>query len=200
METELNETLGCKRERESPYKNFNAIKNGHGSQLGEQQNRGDGRRQLQCWICGKEHLQKDFSLYQGGIPQIYSAKEAQIVVDVGQSIPQIYATLDNIQEDHQESIIEMDGKLYDQFVSIFIDLGSNYSYVDSNMVDKFGLGKEVHTESWLVQLSNGTKKRVHNWVTPCEFELDDMPTSTHLSVLPLGSQQFRSQGVKIQDP
>jgi len=44
----------------------------------------------------------------------------------------------------------MDGKLYDQFVSIFIDLGSNYSYVDSNMVDKFGLGKEVHTESWLV--------------------------------------------------
>ncbi len=33
----------------------------------------------------------------------------------------------------------------------------------------------------------GTKKRVHHWVRVCAFELNGMPTTTHLNVLPLGS-------------
>ena len=49
--------------------------------------------------------------------------------------------MDNKQQDHQESIIEMDGKLCDQVVSILIDPGYNYSYVNPNLVDKCGLNK-----------------------------------------------------------
>jgi len=41
---------------------------------------------------------------------------------------------------------------------IFIDLGSNYSYVSLDLVDKCGLSKEFHVEYWLVQLAIGTKK------------------------------------------
>ena len=59
----------------------------------------------------------------------------------GQSIPRIYASLDNIHADHQASIIEMYGKLCDKVFSILIDLGSNYSYVNPNLVDKCGLNK-----------------------------------------------------------
>ena len=33
----------------------------------------------------------------------------------------------------------------------------------------------------------GTKKIVHHWVRACEIDLNGMPTSTHLNVLPLGS-------------
>ena len=44
----------------------------------------------------------------------------------------------------------MDGKLCDQVVSILIGPGFNYSYVNPNLVDKCGLNKEVHAESWLV--------------------------------------------------
>jgi len=80
----------------------------------------------------------------------------------------------------------MDGKLCDQVVSISIDPGSNYSYIDHDLVDKCGLRKEVHAESWLVQLATSTKKRVHYWVRVCAFELNGMPTITHLNVLPLG--------------
>jgi len=58
----------------------------------------------------------------------------------------------------------MDGKICDQVISIFIDLGSNYNYVGPNLVDKCGLSKELHVESWLVQLAIGSKKRVHHWV------------------------------------
>eukprot|EP00253_Pinus_taeda_P004224 PITA_04224 len=75
----------------------------------------------------------------------------------------------------------MDNKLCDQVVSILFDFVSNYSYVNPELVDKCGLNKEVHEESWLVQLTTGTKKRVH------QFDLNGMPISAHLNVLPLRS-------------
>ena len=45
----------------------------------------------------------------------------------------------------------------------------------------------MHAQSWLVQLGTGTKKRVHHWLRACAFDLNCMPTTTHLNVLPLGS-------------
>ena len=83
--------------------------------------------------------------------------------------------------------MEMEGKLCDQVVSILIYLGSNYIYISPNPVDKCCLNKEVHAYSWLVELATGTKKRVHHWASSCAFELNDMSTSTHINVLPLGS-------------
>ena len=69
-------------------------------------------------------------------------------MDVGQSIPWIYATFDKSEVDHQASIIDMEGKLYDWVVSILIDPRSNYSYVNPDLVGKYGLYKEVHAEFW----------------------------------------------------
>jgi len=54
-------------------------------------------------------------------------------------------------------------------------------------VDNCCFNKELHVESWLVQLATSTKKRVHHWVRSCAFELNGMSTSTHLNVLHLGS-------------
>jgi len=101
---------------------------------------------------------RNYPQHQGGRPKIYSVQEAQTIGDVGQSIPHIYATMENEQEKHQESIIEMDCKLCDQFISILIDHGSNYSYVSPDLVDNCGLNKELHAKSWLVQLATGTNK------------------------------------------
>ena len=47
----------------------------------------------------------------------------------------------NMKADHHASIIEMDGMLCDQVISILIDPGSNYSYVNPDLVDKCGLRK-----------------------------------------------------------
>ena len=68
-----------------------------------------------------------------------------------------------------------------------IDPGSNYSYVNPDLVDKCGLTKEAHAKSWLVQSATSTNKRVYHWVRACAYELNGMPTSTHLNVLSLGS-------------
>ena len=58
-------------------------------------------------------VRRIFHIYQGGRPQIYSAQEAQIVGDVGYSIPQIFTALYNRHVNHHASIIEMEGKLCD---------------------------------------------------------------------------------------
>ena len=55
-----------------------------------------------------------------------------------------------MEEDHQASIIEMEGKLYDQVFSILIETISNYSYVSPELVDKCILNKKLHEESCLV--------------------------------------------------
>ena len=81
----------------------------------------------------------------------------------------------------------MDGKLCDRVISILIDPLSNYSYVSLDLVDTCGLSKELHAKYWLVQLATGMKKQVHHWVRACAFDLNGMPTATHLNVLTLGS-------------
>jgi len=77
--------------------------------------------------------------------------------------------LDNRQDDHQASIIKMEGRFCDQVVPILINLGSNYSYISVDSVDKFCLNKEVHAKPWLVQLATDTKKRFHHRVRYCAF-------------------------------
>lgn len=77
----------------------------------------------------------------------------ETVEDVSQSIPHIYATLANKQENHQAYIIEMGCKICDQVISILIDPRSSYNYVSTILVEKCGLSKELHAESYLVQLA-----------------------------------------------
>ena len=72
---------------------------------------------------------------------MYNYQEVHTIGDVGHSVPWIYAVLDNKKIYHQTSIIDMDGKICDQVFSILIDHGSNYSYVNPNLVDKCGLNK-----------------------------------------------------------
>lgn len=59
--------------------------------------------------------------------------------------------MDNRQADHQASIIDMEGKLFDEVVSILIDLGSKYSCISLILVDKCCLIRKLHVESWLVK-------------------------------------------------
>ena len=68
-----------------------------------------------------------------------------------------------------------------------VDDGYNCTYINIDLGEKGGLNKEVHAEYWLVQLATRVKKRVNHWVRACAFELNGIPTSTHLNVFPLGS-------------
>jgi hypothetical protein len=55
---------------------------------------------------------------------------------MARSVLQIYAALDNKQDDHQASVVEMEGMITNHLVSILIDPGSNLSYIAPKAVDK----------------------------------------------------------------
>ena len=56
--------------------------------------------------------------------------------------PQIYAALDNHQENHKSIVVEVGGKIAKQFDSILIDLGSTHSYVSPKVVKIFLLERQ----------------------------------------------------------
>ena len=57
-----------------------------------------------------------------------------------------------------ESIIEIDGELCGQVIYILIDPGYNYMYVSLDLMDMYGLSKELHAKSWLVKFGTCTMK------------------------------------------
>jgi hypothetical protein len=92
--------------------------------------------------------------------RVYNIQEATAINDMARSMPQIYPTLDNRQADHQASVLEMEGIIASHLVSIFIDPGSNLSYVFPQVFEKFKSHPVKHAKSWFVQLSTGTKTKV----------------------------------------
>jgi hypothetical protein len=57
-------------------------------------------------------------------------------------------------------VVEMEGMISNQLVSIFIDPGSNMSYVSPQTIKKCKLQQVKHAKSWLVQLAIRTKRKV----------------------------------------
>jgi hypothetical protein len=118
------------------------------------------REPLKCWGCGEEHLLRDCPHRQQINKRVYNVQEATKVNDVARSMPQIYASLDNRQDDHQALVVEMEGTISNHPISILIDHSSSLSYVSPQTVEKCKLQQVKHVESWLVQLVTGTKRKV----------------------------------------
>ena len=78
---------------------------------------------------------------------------------VARTVPRIYAALGDYQIDHQSTVVEVAGNIVEQFVSIFIELGSIYSYITPRVVEICAFTKLKHSKSWLVQLATRTKRK-----------------------------------------
>jgi hypothetical protein len=106
---------------------------------------------------------------------------------VARSVPQIYAALDNNQADHQASVVEIEGRIFNHLVSVLIDPSSNLSYIAPRAVDKCKLQPQKQTKPWLVQLATGTKRKIAEVIPACQLTLGEFPTRATLNILPLGS-------------
>ena len=53
---------------------------------------------------------------------------------VARVVPRIYAVLEDRQEDHQSTVVEVAGRIVEQSISILIDLGSTHSYISHIVV------------------------------------------------------------------
>ena len=54
----------------------------------------------------------------------YNIQEAEKMGQVARPISRIYAALEDCQEDHQSTVVEVAGKIVEQSISILIDPGS----------------------------------------------------------------------------
>jgi hypothetical protein len=84
--------------------------------------------------------------------------------DMGRSMLDIYAALDNRQEDYQSRLIEVEGKIDNKPIAILIDFGAIHSYIDPKIVERFKLKRCKHENSCLVQLATGTKRKINELV------------------------------------
>ena len=84
-------------------------------------------------------------------------------------------------------MVEVEGKIAEQSVSVLIGPGSTHNYITPRIVEICASKKLKHRKSWLVQLSIGTKRKVSEVVEKCPLVMDGLVTYVDLNVLPLGS-------------
>ena len=106
---------------------------------------------------------------------------------VAGTVPRIYAALENLQANHQSTVVEVAGKIAMQSVFILIGPGSTHSYITPIVVEIYALKKLKHRKSWLVQLATRTKRKVSEVVEKCPLVMNGIVTYVDLNVLPLGS-------------
>ena len=90
----------------------------------------------------------------------YNLQEEETVGQVARVVPRIYASLEDRQEDHQSTVVEVEGNIVKQSIPILIDAGSTHSYISPGVVYICAFNKVKHSKSWLVQLPTGTKRKV----------------------------------------
>ena len=106
---------------------------------------------------------------------------------VARTVPRIYASLEDRQEDLQSIVVEFEGKIVEKFISVLIDPRSTHSYITPRIVDICAFKKLKHSKFWLVQLATRTNKKVSEVVEKCPLEMDEIFTYADLNNLPLGS-------------
>ena len=84
-------------------------------------------------------------------------------------------------------MIEVEGMICNQSISILIDSGASHSYIDPKLVERLRLEKHEHEHSWTVQLATGTRRNIKELVRRCPTNLNGLRTVTDLNMLPLGS-------------
>ena len=72
---------------------------------------------------------------------IHHQREDSTVGEIGKSFHRINATIEVCQADHQSTIVEIEGIIYNQNLSILIDPGATLSYITPKMMERFQLAK-----------------------------------------------------------
>ena len=75
-------------------------------------------------------------------------------------MPRIYAALENQQEDHETSMVQIEGMIKNQPISILIDIGARLRYISPRIVYLCNLVPQNVHKAWIVQLATSTKQKV----------------------------------------
>ena len=107
--------------------------------------------------------------------------------NMGINVPRIYASLDNKQEEYKSHMIEVEGMINNQTITILIDLGASHSYIDPRMMESLHFPRNKHEKSSLVQLATRAKGKVNEMVKSCLMDMNGLNTKIDFKIFPLGS-------------
>ena len=71
--------------------------------------------------------------------------------EFGKTFHMINATLEYRQEYHQSAIVEIEGTISNQNLSILIDLGANLSYITPKIMENYQITKVRNARPWSLQ-------------------------------------------------
>jgi hypothetical protein len=154
------------------------------AKVGEQRQR---QMPIQCWGCKGDHKYRDCPHKNGKARAVHTVQQAEIVEDMGNRMPRIYAALENKQAEFQSHMIEVEGMINNRPLIILIYSGASHSYVDPRVVESLHLTRSKHEKSWLVQLATGTRRKVTELVKSCSVDMKGLSTKAELNILPLVS-------------
>jgi hypothetical protein len=118
---------------------------------------------------------------------VHNVQQTETVEDMGRNVPRIYAALDNKKIEYQSHMIEVEGMINNQTITILINSGASHSYIDPKMVESLHLPRSKNEKSWLVQLATGAKRKINEMVKSCLMDMNGLNTRAYLNILPLGS-------------
>ena len=79
-------------------------------------------------------MRRNCPLENESVRPSYNVQEVETVGQVAREIPRIYAALEDCQADHQSVVVEVAGKIVEQYISILIDPGSTHIYITPRVV------------------------------------------------------------------
>jgi hypothetical protein len=106
---------------------------------------------------------------------------------MGGNMPKIYATLDNKHVEYRSPMIEVEGKIDNQPITILIDYGATHSYIKSNIVEIFHLQRSKNKKFWLFQLATWAKRKINELVKDCPIGMNGLSIKVDVKIIPLGS-------------
>ena len=84
-------------------------------------------------------------------------------------------------------MVEVEGKIVEKSVFVLIDPISTHSYITPKSFEICAFKKLKNSQSWLVQLATGTKRKVSELVEKFPLVMNGLVTCVDLNFLPLGS-------------
>ena len=83
-------------------------------------------KEVKCQGCNGKHLYRNCPHNPNRkMPPMNMLQEVSMVNDLARNIPKINATLEDRKVDHQSTMLEVEGKILNTFVSVLIDSGAS---------------------------------------------------------------------------
>jgi hypothetical protein len=99
----------------------------------------------------------------------------------------IYSSLEDRQGEYQSNRIEVEGKIINEPIYIFIDSEEIHCYIDPKIVNRLHLEKSNLENSSSFQLATGTKRMINKMVRGYPISLNKVNIDSDLNIIPLRS-------------